>query len=189
MRLTQAAGEADAAQKELAAATQAVRELLGGAPGVLGQDLGTGVDAADAREAWQAWASLAGSGSTGQLVATGQGKFSALAAAVSALQAQAAASAQQRNEVWLPVAAALASWLALAKPSERAAADLAVVRQAIDWLRKAGQEIRDQRMAQLTETSGQVWGMLRLESNVELGQKSAFRRSCAPRIAMSRLAL
>ena len=86
-----------------------------------------------------------------------------------ALQARAAASAQQRNEVWLPVAAALASWLGQAKSSERAAADLADVRTAIDWLRKAGQEIRDDRMAQLTETSAQVWGMLRQESNVDLG--------------------
>jgi energy-coupling factor transporter ATP-binding protein EcfA2 len=169
MRMTQAAGEADAAQKELAAATQAMRELAGGAPAVLSQDLGSDVDAAAAREAWQEWASLAGSGTAGQLVTTGQDNFSALAAAVGALQAQAAVSAQQRNEVWLPVAAALASWLVIAKSSDRAAADLADARQAIDWLRKAGQEIRDQRMAQLTETSAQVWGMLRQESNVELG--------------------
>ena len=35
--------------------------------------------------------------------------------------------------------------------------------------RKAGQGIRDDRMAQLTETSAQVWGMLRQESNVDLG--------------------
>ena len=161
-RLNQAAGEAETAQKELTAATRAVRELTGGAPpAALGHDLGSDVDATAAREAWQAWASLAGSGSTGQLVATGQDTFLALAAAVGALQARAAASAQQRNEVWLPVAAALASWLGQAKSSERAAADLAEVRTAIDWLRKAGQEIRDDRMAQLTETSAQVWGMLR----------------------------
>ena len=74
------------------------------------------------------------------------------------LRAQAAAAqAEQRSEAWLPVAAALASWLEQAKSSQRAEADLADVRKAIDWLRKAGQEIRDDRMAQLTKTSAEVW--------------------------------
>ncbi len=168
-RLNKAAGEADAAHAELAAASRAVRELVGGVPAVLGHDLGSEVDAAAAREAWQAWAHLAGSGSAGQLIASTQDAFAVLAAAVGALRAKAAAGAQQRSEAWLPVAAALASWLEQAKSSQRAEAELAEVRKAIDWLRKAGQEIRDDRMAQLTETSAQVWGMLRQESNVELG--------------------
>jgi len=168
-QLNKAAGEAGAAHKELAAATQAVRELVGGAPAVLGQDLGDKVDGAAVREAWQAWANLAGSGSAGQLIASAQDRFSALVASVGELQKQAVAVLKQRSEAWQPVAAALASWAEIARSSERAAADLADVRKAIDWLRKAGQEIRDDRMAQLTETSAQVWGMLRQESNVELG--------------------
>ena len=92
-----------------------------------------------------------------------------LAAVMRELRAQAAAAAEQRSEAWLPVAAALASWLEQAKSSQRAEADLADVRKAIDWLRKAGQEIRDDRMAQLTKTSAEVWGLLRQKSNVELG--------------------
>ncbi len=67
------------------------------------------------------------------------------------------------------MAAALAGWLGQAKSSQSAEADLADVRNAINWLRKAGQEIRDDRMDQLTEMSQQVWGMLRQESNIELG--------------------
>ncbi|MGH3305550.1 MAG: hypothetical protein ACRDOK_28575 [Streptosporangiaceae bacterium] len=58
-RLSKAATEADTAHKELGAATRAVRGLAGGAPVVLGQDLGGDVDATAARDAWQAWASLA----------------------------------------------------------------------------------------------------------------------------------
>jgi hypothetical protein len=50
-RLNKTAGEADTAHTELAAATRAVRELAGGAPAVLGQDLGSDVDARTAREA------------------------------------------------------------------------------------------------------------------------------------------
>ncbi|MGB6456658.1 MAG: AAA family ATPase, partial [Streptosporangiaceae bacterium] len=168
-QLNTAAGEADAAQKEFAAATTAVRELTGSAPAVLGLDLGSVVDATAAREAWQAWANLAGSGSAAQLIASARDTLAALAAGVVDLQERAAAVAKQRREAWQPVAAALASWLEVARSSERAAADLADVRKAYDWLRKAGQEIRDDRMAQLTETSAHVWGMLRQESNVELG--------------------
>jgi hypothetical protein len=44
---------------------------------------------------------------------------------------------KQRSEAWQPVAAALSSWLEVARSSERAAAYLADVRQALDWLRKA----------------------------------------------------
>jgi energy-coupling factor transporter ATP-binding protein EcfA2 len=168
-RLNKAAGEAEAAHQELAAATHAVRELVGGAPSVLGQDLGSGVEVTAARTAWQAWVNLAGSGSDGQLIASAQDKFSALGTIVGGLQEQAATVLKQRGEAWQPVAAALAGWAEIARSSERAAADLTDVRKAIDWLRKAGQEIRDARMAQLTETSAQVWGMLRQESNVELG--------------------
>jgi len=146
-----------------------VRELAGAAPAVLGQDLGNEVDAAAAREAWQAWADLAGSGPAEQLIETGQRIFSALVAAMDDLRAQAAAAAQRRSEAWQPVAAALAGWLEQAKLSQRAEIDIAEVRTAIDWLRKAGQEIRDARMAALTEKSAKVWGMLRQESNVELG--------------------
>jgi hypothetical protein len=43
------------------------------------------------------------------------------------------------------------------------------VKQAIDWLKGVGQEIRDARMAPLTKTAAEVWGLLRQESNVELG--------------------
>jgi hypothetical protein len=169
VRLNEAAGDADAAQAELAAATRQARELVAGAPAVLSQDLGSDVDAAAARTAWQAWAALAGSGTAAVILASAQDTFSALAAAKGALQAQVAAAARRRSEAWQPVAAALASWLEQARSSQRAEADLGDVREAIGWLKKAGQEIRDDRMAQLTQTSAQVWGMLRQESNVELG--------------------
>lgn len=168
-RLGNAAGKANAAHAELAAATQAVRELAGTAPAVLGQDLGSDVDPAPARNAWQAWTKLAGSGSAGQLLATGKDTFAALAAAMDELRAQAVAAAQQRSAAWQPIAAELAGWLEQAKSSQRAETDLADLKKALDWLRKAGQEIRDVRMAQLTQTSAKVWGMLRQESNVELG--------------------
>lgn len=168
-RLDRAAEEAEVAHKDLAAATRAARALVGGSPVVLSLDLGSDVDATAAHGAWQTWANLAGSGSAGQLIASTQDTLSALAAAVGQLRDQAAAALNRRREAWQPVAAALAGWLEVARSSQRAEADLADVRKAIDWLRKAGQEIRDTRMAQLTETSAQVWGMLRQESNVELG--------------------
>jgi energy-coupling factor transporter ATP-binding protein EcfA2 len=168
-RLGKVAGEADVAYTALAAAERAVRELAGAAPAVLSQDLGSDVDAAAARKAWQAWADLAKLGSAAQLVTTGQDALSKLAAAIGDLGAHAAAAAKRRSDAWQPVAAALMSWLELAKSSQRAETNLADVRRALEWLRNAGQEIRDARMAQLTENSAKVWDMLRQESNVELG--------------------
>jgi hypothetical protein len=88
------------------------------------------------REAWRAWTDLAGSGSAHQPIASAQDTFSALAAAVGELQEQAAAVVKERSQAWQPVAAALAGWLEVARTSESAAADLADVRSAYDWLRK-----------------------------------------------------
>lgn len=168
-RLNAAAEAAESAHRELAVATRDVRDLIGAAPAVLGQDLGGGIDAAAAGEAWQAWADLAESGSAGQLIANAPSAFSALETAVRELQDEATAVLQQRIDAWQPVAAALAGWAEIARSSERAAADLADVQTAFGWLRTAGQEIRDDRMAQLSQTSAHVWSMLRQESNVDLG--------------------
>jgi hypothetical protein len=42
-------------------------------------------------------------------------------------------------------------------------------KKALDWLRAAGKEVRNARLAPFAATSAEVWGRLRQESNVELG--------------------
>ncbi len=169
-RLTDDAQAAEAADARLKSALSSVRNLIGPEPTVLTQDLGSEVDCQPtASAAWQSWVDLVAEGTVEELVAAAAARFRAVAAALDQLQTQAAAALKRRDETWQPVAAALASWADLARRAERADSDLHELQQAIDWLRAETQQIRDERMAPLTEMSGRVWSMLRQESNVELG--------------------
>ena len=168
-RLQRLAHDSEVTHIELRAAVGKVRSLTGPVPRVLSENLGSGVDPADARKAWQSWAELAANGTIDQLITTGAAQFAAVADAVADLQSGAAAVLARRSEAWQSVAAALAAWADQARASQRAAAKLSAVKDAIAWLRHAGQEIRDARMAPFTEMSAEVWSMLRQESNVDLG--------------------
>ena len=168
-RLQGQAQDAEGTRTELNSAVSTVRGLTGPVPRVLSDDLGSEVDPANARKAWQSWAELAASGTVDQLIAAGANRFAALAESVAELQSGAAVVLARRSEAWQPVAAALASWAQQARSSQRAAEKLKAVKQAIAWLRQAGQEIRDARMAPFTEMSAEVWSMLRQGSNVDLG--------------------
>ena len=168
-QLTSIASEAEAAERRLTAATRAVRDVLGPAPTVLTQDFGTEIDTTAALRAWESWARLAADASADELSTAAAARYSAVATAVADLQALAADTLKRRSDAWQPTATQLASWTELARSSEQAEADLADVQQAIDWLKTVGQEIRDDRMAPLTDTAAEVWGLLRQESNVELG--------------------
>jgi hypothetical protein len=90
----------------------------------------------------------------------------------------------QRSAARQPIAAALASWAAVARSSQRAESDLAEVKNAISWLREAGQEIRDARMAPLTELSAGVWNLLRQDSNVDLGPVRLVGASTQRRVSL-----
>ena len=168
-RLNGIAQEADEAQAGLASALRALPDLISSEPPVLREDLGGEVTAVAATAAWRSWASLTSDGTTEDLISSARQRFDAVTSAVGQLQTQAAGAMKRRTEAWQPIAAAMASWAELARSSQRAEADLAEVKAAIAWLREAGQEIRDARMAPLTEMSARVWGLLRQESNVDLG--------------------
>jgi recombinational DNA repair ATPase RecF len=168
-RLTELAQDADDAQQQLDAAARAVRSLIGSEPAVLSADLGAAVDASAAMEAWRGWADLTSAGSGDPLFDAAGAQFAAVTAAVAQLQKQAAAVLDQRRQAWRPVAAALAGWAELARSSLRADEKLAEVKKAITWLRAAGQDVRDARVAPFGAKSAEIWGLLRQESNVDLG--------------------
>jgi AAA domain/AAA domain, putative AbiEii toxin, Type IV TA system len=168
-RLQRLAHDADETHTELDAAVSTVRGLTGPVPRVLSEELGSEVNPANARETWQSWAELAARGTIEQLIASGADQLAAVAESVTKLQSGASVVLARRNEAWQPVAAALAAWADQARASQRAAERLKAVKEAIAWLRQAGQEIRDARMAPFTEMSADVWSMLRQGSNVDLG--------------------
>ncbi len=169
-RLNDDARAAEAADAALKDALRAVKNLIGPEPTVLTRDLGSEVDCqATASAAWQSWVDLVAAGTVEELVAAATARFRAVAAALGQLQTEAVAASKQRDDAWQPIATALASWAGLARRAERAESDLTELKKAIDWLRAATQQMRDERMAPLTQVSGRVWSMLRQESNVELG--------------------
>ena len=157
--LTSQAASAEAAHGEETAAVRALGELVPPKPIVLRADFGGEIDASAAAAAWDRWTPPDVSAET----------FAALSTAVEALRSQALAVLRRRAEAWQPVAYELAAWVRQARKSQDAAARLADLRKAIDWLRKIGAQVRNARLAPFAQASAQVWETLRQESNVELG--------------------
>jgi recombinational DNA repair ATPase RecF len=159
VQLNSQAAEADAAYAEEAEAFKALGLLLPPKPAVLSADLGPEADPAAASAAWDEL-------SLPSLTTT---MYESLITPLAELQERAADVLRRRAEAWRPIATELAAWVTQWGESEMAAIRLADLKKAIDWLRKVGTEVRNERLAPFADTSGEVWEMLRQESNVELG--------------------
>jgi recombinational DNA repair ATPase RecF len=168
-RLADAARDADTAHEAVRAASRTLRTMVPAEPAALAGDLGGKADATVARDLWQRWAKLAADGSNQRLCAEASQVIAGLASAVDQVRADAARALQQRSEAWQPVAAALAGWAELARASQHAGTMLAHLKSALTWLKAAGRDIRNARLAPFAEMSARVWETLRQESNVELG--------------------
>jgi recombinational DNA repair ATPase RecF len=158
-QLNSQAVEADAAYAEEADALKALGLLVPSKPAVLSADLGTEADPAMASAAWDEW----------NLPSATTAVYESLITPLGELQERAAAALRRRAQAWQPIANDLAAWVKMWQDSERAAARLADLKKALDWIRKVGKEVRNERLAPFAETSARVWEMLRQESNVELG--------------------
>jgi recombinational DNA repair ATPase RecF len=157
--LNSQAAEADAAYAEEADALKALGLLVPSKPAVLSADLGKEADPAAASAAWDEWS----------LPSPTTAMYESLITPLAELQERAAAALRRRAQAWQPIANDLAAWVWQWRESQQAAARLADLKKALDWLRKVGKEIRNERLAPFAETSARVWEMLRQESNVELG--------------------
>jgi recombinational DNA repair ATPase RecF len=150
---------ADEAYQEQAAAMQALTQLIPAKPAVLSLDLGEEADTAEASEAWDRLV----------LPSISAEAYETAIAPIIALRERAAAVLRRRAEAWQPIANDLAAWVKQARDSQQAAVLVANLKKALEWLRKVGKEVRNERLAPFASTSAQVWEMLRQESNVELG--------------------
>jgi recombinational DNA repair ATPase RecF len=158
-QLKSQAKQADAAYAEEAEALKELAKLIPPKPPVLSSELCPEADPAAASAAWDQW-SLPSATTT---------LYESLITPLAELQERAAGVLRRRAEAWQPIATDLAAWVAQWGESEMAAIRLADLKKAIDWLRKVGSQVRNERLAPFAETSGEVWEMLRQESNVELG--------------------
>jgi hypothetical protein len=165
---TQAA-DADEAHAELTVAANMLAQLVPRKPVVLAANLGPDVDPMAASTAWDrlsarisAEAQLEGGAEVAEL-------FEILTREVAGLRSAAGRVLRERAQAWAPVAADLAAWSRVAVDSQAATVRANDLRKALDWLRAAGKEVRNTRLAPFAATSARVWELLRQESSVELG--------------------
>ncbi|MGA9679007.1 MAG: recombinase RecF, partial [Mycobacterium sp.] len=92
-----------------------------------------------------------------------------LRAAYAALAQEASALIQAREDAWSPAALQLAVWLDKAEAAAAVASQWTVATEALKWLQDNAGQLRNERLAPLTEKSREIWAALRQESNVDLG--------------------
>jgi DNA repair exonuclease SbcCD ATPase subunit len=90
--------------------------------------------------------------------------------AVEELRRVATAELGKREDAWRPVAIQLTAWLPQARDAVKAADAIPQLKKAEDWLKRAAEEIRNERFDPIAQRSIEIWKQLRLQSNVELGR-------------------
>lgn len=165
-----ASGEAarlrDQALQRQRTARNQVRALVGSLPrAVIEHDFDLASQPA-AVAAWARWASLPTEPAMwADHVEKG---YADLAAATGAWQAEAARVAQDRRDVWAPLAVMLSEWIgAYEAYAEGQAAEerLKSAKKIMDELEKAAQS---ERLAPITERAQHIWNLLKQESNVDV---------------------
>ncbi|MET8087428.1 AAA family ATPase [Micromonospora sp. NPDC005237] len=96
-------------------------------------------------------------------------RYPAVVTAADAARAYAEGFLRQRDTGWRAAAADVREWVAAADGLPAREAALTRLKAARAWLKDAGTQIRNERVAPFAEHSQQIWAQLRQESNVELG--------------------
>lgn len=165
-----ASGEAarvrDQAADRLRRAQAGGRSLVNSLPGTAIQhpfDLAT---QQAALAAWTRWASLPSDERTWPEHL--EGTYAELSATTEAWQAEARQVAQERQDVWAPLAIQLGEWVAAREAYEAnlaAETRLADAKKVMGELEKAAQS---ERLAPITEQAQHIWNQLKQESNVDV---------------------
>jgi predicted ATPase len=172
-RLRTETAAADRAQQRLNDARDAARTMLGVDRLMPLAELDTaapalGEAAARLHAAVTAWRAVLPQATPEQIAAHIRSAYPPMRQAYAAVQAAAAAWLQQRHDIWREHAAKLQAWLHDARESARDERMISRINAARDWLKKAADELRAQRLAPFARQSQQIWEQLRQESNVEL---------------------
>ncbi|MEV5206116.1 AAA family ATPase [Micromonospora sp. NPDC053740] len=96
-------------------------------------------------------------------------RYPAVVAAVDAARAYAEGFLRQRDTGWRAAAAEVREWAATVGALPAREATVTRLKAARAWLKDAGGEIRNERVAPFAGHSQRIWAQLRQESNVELG--------------------
>lgn len=98
------------------------------------------------------------------------GAIGPVAESYAALRERATTLIVEHEDRWTPIALALGEWVRTARQAEAAAPELAVLKQAAQWLKTNESTLRNQRIAPLAQRARHIWATLRQESNVDLGE-------------------
>jgi energy-coupling factor transporter ATP-binding protein EcfA2 len=170
-RETELRAAADAVQRthrRLEAATRAVRELVGPAPGFLERGGVTGVEVTDALRAYEAWAAVPRTPERHQQPAALLTAADELAAAVTQVRTDAAVALREREDRWRPLAVRVAGWLASAREVHGATGVCGDLKAAEKLLADVLDETRAERWAPIAQQARDVWAQLRQRSNVSI---------------------
>lgn len=166
--LLDARGEAERRHRK---AAEAVRQLIGAAPTILGQ---TDVSLSSQHrvvEAWGAWDAMSANSSSEAHAEAGDqilARYQALAEGLAAWQNEAQSLAAALTERWSPYALRIAQLVAdftSALAQNEQAATLDAARVAAD---EVAQRLRTDRLNPIVDRTKQIWQQLRQESNVRL---------------------
>lgn len=161
------ATEVKAAYAARDAAQRMLRSLLRPVPPILHKALELGLGA-QVLALWQAWADVPNDPIA--LLEHVSSKALVLDEALGALLLEARTRLAEMEDLWRPLAEALAAWLQPARMVVASAPTLKALKAAESWLKEAEAELRDSRFEPIAERAQHIWSLLRHQSNVDLAK-------------------
>ena len=151
------------------AMTEALR-FITQPPPILAQSTLLGLAALPtAREQWATWGSGRVLTDASALAEHFEQHVLALVEAVNALTSEARDEAQKRDDAWRPAASSIVEWLSTARKAQAGQGAIADLKQAEAWWKEVSEQLRNERFAPIAKKAMDTWKLLRLQSNVDLG--------------------
>jgi hypothetical protein len=168
--LRKAAAACDAADAAVKTRIREAQRYLAPPPAFLAEAKDVGVAGLpEVRRLWTAWASGRDLDDPAKLTEHMESRVLEFAEGVEKLAANAAEEHARLEDVWRPIALAIAGWILTARTALAAKDTIKQIKAAEEWWKDTSAAVRDERFAPIAERARAVWSQLRLQSNVDLG--------------------
>jgi energy-coupling factor transporter ATP-binding protein EcfA2 len=174
VRKLRSEGEAaDVAHRNLQQAERTLRQWINAPPKSV-----TDPSLLDLWNRWKQGESKSGS----DLAAHLESGAPALEQAIQKVRQQAQVELQKKQDLWQPVAQALAEWLPGARKMQSELHAVGSLKTAEDWLRTTALKIHNERFEPIKERVRRIWELLRTRSHVQLEDVTFQGKSTARRV-------